>query len=40
MTHPEVCEDLNRLGYRTPTGKPWRHTQQTIKLPRSFGGEG
>lgn len=23
MTHPEVCEELNRLGgYRTRTGKP------------------
>jgi len=22
-THSEVCEELNRLGYRTRTGKPW-----------------
>jgi hypothetical protein len=22
MTHPEVCTELNRLGYRTRTGKP------------------
>ena len=40
MAHPEVCEELNRLGYRTRTGKPWRHPQQIIKLLRSFGGEG
>ena len=40
MTHPEVCEELNRLGYRTRTGKPWRHPQQIIKLLRSFGGDG
>ena len=39
-THMEVCEALNRLGYRTRTGKPWRHPQQIIKLLRSFGGEG
>ncbi|MCE9568382.1 MAG: recombinase family protein [Planctomycetes bacterium] len=39
-THMEVCEELNRLGYRTRTGKPWRHPQQIIKLLRSFGGEG
>ena len=39
-THAEVCEELNRLDYRTRTGKPWRHPQQTIKLLRSFGGEG
>ena len=39
MTHPEVCEELNRLGYRTRTGKPRRHAQQIIKLLRSFGGE-
>jgi hypothetical protein len=36
----EVCEALNRLDYRTRTGKPWRHSQQIIKLLRSFGGEG
>jgi len=39
MTHPEVCEELNRLGYRTRTGKRWRHPQQIIKLLRSFAGE-
>jgi hypothetical protein len=38
MTHPEVCDELNRLGYRTRTGKPWLHPQQIIKLLRSFGG--
>ena len=38
MTHPEVCEELNRLGYRTRTGKPWRHSAQIINLLRSFGG--
>ena len=40
MTQPEVCKELNRLGYHTRTGKPWRHPQQIIKLLRSFGGEG
>jgi len=24
-THMEVCEPLNRLGYRTRTGKTWQH---------------
>ncbi len=38
-THPQVCEELNRLGYGTQTGQPWRHPQQIIKLRRSFGGE-
>jgi hypothetical protein len=38
MTYPEVCVELNGLGYRTRTGKPWRHRQQIIKLLRSFGG--
>ncbi len=36
--HMEVCEALNRLGYRTRTNKRWRHPQQIIKLLRSFGG--
>jgi hypothetical protein len=36
----ELRKALNRLGYRTRTGKPWRHPQQIIKLLRSFGGEG
>jgi hypothetical protein len=39
MTHIEVCKALNRLGYRTRTGKRWRHPQQIVKLLRSFGGE-
>ena len=25
-THRKVREELNRLGYRTRTGKPWRHS--------------
>jgi hypothetical protein len=37
--HSEICKALNKLGYRTRTGKPWRHPQQIIKLLRSFGGE-
>src|SRR4051812_4827908 len=37
LTYVEVCEALNRLGYRTRTGKLWRHLQEIIKLPRSFG---
>jgi hypothetical protein len=28
----DICEELNRLGYRTRTGKMWRHPQQIIKL--------
>jgi hypothetical protein len=36
-THLEVCEALNRLGYRTRTGKRRRQPQQIIKLLRSFG---
>ena len=40
MTHPEVCDELNRLGYRTRTGKLWRHPQQIIKLLRSFSSDG
>jgi hypothetical protein len=39
MTHPEACEELNRLGFRTRTGQPWRHPAQIIKLLRSFGGD-
>jgi hypothetical protein len=38
LTQMEVCEELNRLGIQTRTGKPWRHPQQIIKLLRSFGG--
>jgi hypothetical protein len=38
MTHPEVYDELNRLGFRTRTGQPWRHPAQIIKLLRSFGG--
>ena len=37
-THIEVSEELNRLGYRTRTGKPWRHPAQIITLLRSFRG--
>jgi hypothetical protein len=40
LTLPEICAALNRLGYRTRTGKPWRHPQQICKLLRSFGGAG
>lgn len=40
MTHLEICKALNRLGYRTRTGKRWRHPQQIVKLLRSFGGVG
>jgi hypothetical protein len=39
-THPEVCDGLNQLGYRTRTGKLWRHPQQIIKLLRSFEEDG
>ncbi|WP_366918902.1 recombinase family protein [uncultured Gimesia sp.] len=37
-THREVCEALNDLGFRTRTGKQWRHPQQIVKLLRSFEG--
>jgi hypothetical protein len=40
LTHAQVCNELNRLGFRTRTGKPWRHPQQVIKLLRSFGKSG
>ncbi len=36
----EVCEAMNRLGYRTQPGKQWRYPQQIIKLLRSCGSEG
>ena len=39
MTHLEVCQGLNRLGYQTRTGKPWCHPQQIVKLLRSFGSD-
>jgi hypothetical protein len=39
-THLEVCEELNRLGYRTRTGKRWRHPQQIVKLLRAVVGAG
>jgi hypothetical protein len=34
--HACICEELNRLGYRTRTGKRWQHPQQIVKLLRSF----
>ena len=40
LTHLEVCDELNRHGFRTRTGKEWGHAQQIIKLLRSFGDEG
>jgi len=40
LTHLEVCDELNRRGFRTRTGKKWGHAQQIIRLLRSFGGEG
>jgi len=39
FTHTKVCEELNRLGFRTRTGKEWGHAQQIIRLLRSFGGQ-
>ncbi|WP_409996694.1 recombinase family protein [Gimesia aquarii] len=39
MTHIEVCEALNDLGFRTRRGKPWRYPQQIVKLLRSFDDE-
>jgi hypothetical protein len=39
-THMEVCEGLNRLGYRTRTGKQWQHPQQIVRLLRSFSSDG
>lgn len=40
LSHLEVCEQLDRPGYRTRTGQSWRHPAQIIKLLRSSGGEG
>ncbi len=40
LTHLEVCDELNRQGFRTRTGKEWGHAQQIIKLLRSFGNGG
>ena len=40
MTLQETCDALSRLGYRTRTGKVWRHPQQICKLLRSFAAEG
>jgi hypothetical protein len=40
MTHPDICEELTRLAYRTRTGQPWHHPAQIIKLLRSFAPEG
>ena len=36
-THLEVCDERNRLSYRTGKAKPWRDPQQIVKLLRSFG---
>jgi hypothetical protein len=36
----EVCQELNRLGYRTRTGKTWNHRQQVLRLIQEFGDEG
>jgi hypothetical protein len=36
-TLAEIVAELNRLGYRTRTGKPWRHATQVCRLLRSFG---
>jgi hypothetical protein len=38
LTHRQVCEELNNLGYTTRTGQPWRFPQQVSKLLKSFGG--
>ena len=37
LTHAEVCDALNKLGYRNRTGKPWRRPRQIVKLLRAFG---
>jgi hypothetical protein len=34
-THVEVCAALNELGFRTPTGKKWRHPQQIVQMLKS-----
>jgi hypothetical protein len=36
MAHADICEELNRLGFRTRTGKAYKHPQQIVKLLRSF----
>jgi hypothetical protein len=37
MTWEEVCAELNRQGFRTRMGQPYRHPQQPIKILKSFG---
>ena len=39
MTHPEVCDELNHLGFRTRNCQPWRHPAQIIKPLRSLDGD-
>ena len=39
MPHLEIRKAPNRLGYRTRTGKHWRHPEQIVKLLRSFAGK-
>jgi hypothetical protein len=39
LSHRAICDELNRRGFRTRTGLPWRHPQQVVKLLRSFGGK-
>ncbi|MEW4453186.1 hypothetical protein AB1L30_10960 [Bremerella sp. JC817] len=36
----KVCEALPELGFRPRTGKLWRHSQQIVKLLRSFAPSG
>ncbi len=36
LSHREVCETLNNLGFQTRTGLEWQHESQIIKLLRSF----
>ena len=39
LTLAEIAQELNRLGYRTRTGKRWQFNTQISKLLRSFGGQ-
>src|SRR5262245_60644744 len=37
MSLAEIAEELNRLGFRTRTGLPWRDKAQIHRLIRDFG---
>jgi hypothetical protein len=36
LTLAAICDELNRLGYRTRTGEPWRHATALCRVLKSF----